>query len=141
MYTYAQNTPIHDELAYDMYKELKECGQHARQYRKSIALVAAMRLKRHQPDESLEILSIYDDLDVNIRYVRILSYTFLTQFEEVFRLLEMTIAPTHTDKIIKIPDQLVSKILICHQQCCNNLLNSSSFVAPENRTNAQENRQ
>lgn len=115
MYKYAQNTPIHDELAYDMYKELKNCGQHAKQYRKSIALIAAMRLKRHQPEESLEILSIFDDFDVNIRYVRILSYTFLTQFEDVFRLLEMTLEPTHTDKIIKIPDQLVRKILICKQ--------------------------
>lgn len=115
MYTCAQNTPIHDELAYDMYKELKECGRHASQYRKSIALVAAMRLHRHQPDESLEILSTYDDVDVNIRYVRILSYTFLTQFEEVFRLLELTIASPHTNKITKIPDQLVRKILICKQ--------------------------
>lgn len=90
-----------------MYNKLKECGQHAKQYRKSIALVAAMRLKRHQPDESLEILSIHDDIDVNIRYVRILSYTFLTQFEEVFRLLEMTVAPTYTNQTIKIPDMLV----------------------------------
>ncbi|XP_055323929.1 pentatricopeptide repeat-containing protein 2, mitochondrial-like [Sitodiplosis mosellana] len=107
---YRLNTPNHDELAYDMYNELKACGQHEKQYRKSIALVAAMRLKRHQPDESLEILSIHDDIDVNIRYVRILSYTFLAQFEEVFRLLEMTLAPTHTDQIIKIPDHLLQKI-------------------------------
>lgn len=98
-----------------MYQELKECGQHAKQYRKSIALVAAMRLKRHQPNESLEILSIHDDIDVNIRYVRILSYTFLTQFEEVFRLLELTLSSNHTNQIIKIPNQLVIYLIyICN---------------------------
>lgn len=103
-----QNTAVHDELAYDMYKELKERGQHIKQFRKSIALVAAMRLKRHQPDESLEILSIHDDIDVNTRYVRILSYTYSNQFDQVFRLLEMTIAPTKTGQAPKIPDQLVN---------------------------------
>lgn len=105
---FTQNTPIHDELAYDMYKELRECGQHLKQYRKSIALVAAMRLKRHQSDESLEILSIYDDIDVNIRYVRILSHVYLNQFDEAFLLLEMTLASPHTDQVIKVPDQMVN---------------------------------
>lgn len=106
--THTQNTPMHDEQAYDMYKELKECGELAKQYRKSIALVAAMRLKRHRPDESLEILSIHDDIDVNIRYVRILSHAYLNQFNEVFRLLELTIASPYTENVIKIPEQLVN---------------------------------
>lgn len=105
-----QNTPIHDELAYDLYNELKSCDQHTKQYRKSIALVAAMRLKRHKPNESLEILSIYDDIDVNIRYVRILSYTYLNQFDEVLRLLEITVTSTADQQTIpKIPDQLVKR--------------------------------
>lgn len=93
-----------------MYKELKSCEQHTKQYRKSIALVAAMRLKHHQPSESLEILSIHNDIDVNIRYVRILSYTYLNQFDHVLRLLEMTVASTANHQSIpKIPDQLVRK--------------------------------
>lgn len=105
---YKQNTPTHDELAYDMYKVLKSCDKHTKQYRKSIALVAAMRLKCHQPNESLEILSIYDDIDVNIRYIRILSYTHLNQFDHVFRLLEMTLTTTANNEAVpKIPDQLV----------------------------------
>lgn len=86
---------------------MKERNQHTKQYRKSIALVAAMRLKRYQPDESLEILSIYDDIDVNIRYMRALSHTYLNQFNQVFRLLEMTIAEPDNDRKPKIPDQLV----------------------------------
>lgn len=90
-----------------MFNELKQRGQHTKQYRKSIALVAAMRLKRHQADESLEILSIYDDIDVNIRYIRILSHLYLDQFDQVFRLLEMTITPASNEKAPKIPDQLV----------------------------------
>lgn len=92
-----------------MYNELKLCDKHTKQYRKSIALVAAMRLKCHQPNESLEILSIYDDIDVNIRYIRILSHTHLNQFDHVFRLLEMTLASTvNNQSIPKIPDQLVN---------------------------------
>lgn len=94
---------MHDEIAYNLYNELKETGLHTKQYRKSIALVAAMQIKRHQPNTSLEILSIYDDIDVNIRYVRILSYLYLNQFDQVFRLLRMTC----TDQAPKIPDQLV----------------------------------
>lgn len=91
-----------------MYKVLKSCDNHTKQYRKSIALVAAMRLKCHQPNESLEILSIYDDIDVNIRYVRILSYTHLNQFDQVFRLLGMTLTTTANNQPVpKIPDQLV----------------------------------
>lgn len=90
-----------------MYKELKECGTHTKQYRKSIALVAAMRLKHHRPDESLEILSIHDDIDVNIRYMRILSHAYLKQFDEVFRLLELTISSPYTNNVIKIPNHLV----------------------------------
>lgn len=107
---------MHAELAYDMYKELKSGGHHTKQYRKSIALVAAMRLKRHQPNESLDILSIHNDIDVNIRYVRTLSYADLNQFDQVFRLLEMTIASQHTDQTIRIPDQLVMSITKCAQQ-------------------------
>lgn len=92
-----------------MYKELKLCDRHTKQYRKSIALVAAMRLKHHESNECLEILSIHNDIDVNIRYVRMLAYTHLNQFEHVFRLLEMTIAPTANNQTIpKIPDQLVN---------------------------------
>lgn len=81
-----------------------ECDQHANQYRKTIALVRVIRLKRHQPDESLEILSIHDDIGINIRNVEFLSYTFPSQFEEIFRLLEMTITLTHTDQTIKQPN-------------------------------------
>lgn len=88
-----------------MYKELKETGLLTKQYRKSIALVAAMRLKQHQPEQSLEILSIYDDIDVNIRYVRMLSNLYLNRFDEVFRLLKMTTI----EKAPKIPDQLVNQ--------------------------------
>lgn len=109
--THKQNTTSHDELAYDMYKMLKSCDKHTKQYRKSIALVAAMRLKCHQPNESLEILSIYDDIDVNIRYVRILSYMHLNKFDQVFRLLEMTLTSTAQNQPVpKIPDELVTTI-------------------------------
>lgn len=104
---FMQNTPIYDEHAYRMYNELKEYKTHTKQYRKSIALVAAMRLKCHRPDQSLEILSIHDDIDVNIRYVRILSHAHLNQFDQVFRLLKLTLQSSHTDKTIKIPEQLV----------------------------------
>lgn len=115
-HTHKQNTSMHDELAYNMYKELKLCDQHKKQHRKSIALVAAMRLKQHQPNESLEILSIYDDIDVSVRYVRMLAYTHLNQFERVFRLLEMTTANTATNRTIpKIPDHLVSIAIGSHQ--------------------------
>ncbi|XP_031628867.1 pentatricopeptide repeat-containing protein 2, mitochondrial-like isoform X2 [Contarinia nasturtii] len=101
------NTPMHNQLAYDMYKNLKDQGTHIKQYRKSIGLVAAMQLRLENPDKSLEILSIYDDTDVNIRYVRILSHVHLHQFDDAFRLLEMTIA---SPKAILIPDQLLQKI-------------------------------
>lgn len=92
-----------------MYKRLKECGRHTEQYRKSIALVAAMRLRRKQPNDSLEILSIHDDTDVNIRYIRILAHSYLQQFDDVLRLLKMTIS---SNKTILIPDQLVNTFSI-----------------------------
>lgn len=101
-----QNTAQHDQLAFDLYNELKESGLSTKQYRKSIALVAAMKLKCHQPDESLDILSIYDDIDVNIRYVRMMSLAYLNQFDQVFRLLQMTC----TEQAPKIPDQLVKQM-------------------------------
>lgn len=107
-----QNTEVHNELAYDKYKELKESGQHTKQHRKSIALVAAMRLNQHQPNESLEILSIHNDIDVNIRYVRMLSYAYLKQFHEVIRLLRMTITPPINVTPPKIPKQLVNDLLL-----------------------------
>lgn len=76
-----------------------------------------MRLKCHQPTESLDILSIHNDIDVNIRYVRMLSHTYLNQFDEVFRLLEITLAP-HNQKgqIPKIPYQLVIYSLFLRSQ-------------------------
>lgn len=97
-----------------MYNELKMRGDHTKQYQKSIALVAAMRLKWRQAEESLEILSIHDDTSVNIRCIRILSYAYLSRFDDVFRLLEMSFTPSiHTNEIIKVPIQLVIYEIRC----------------------------
>lgn len=101
-----------------MYEELKQLDRHKKQYRKSVALVGAMKLRANQPDECLEILSIFDD-DSNkeIRYVRILANADLNNFEEVFRLLRLTIKPHDQrqyefESIPKIPNQLVISFLL-----------------------------
>lgn len=94
-------------MAYNLYKELYKNGLHTQQYRKSIALIAAMRLKRHKPEDCLEILSIHDDTDVTTRYVRMLAYAYMKHFDEVFRLLRMTTEVKQTGTVPKIPDQLV----------------------------------
>lgn len=103
---YTQNTPVHDQLAFDLYKDLNERGQ-TTQYPKSIALVAAMKLRRHKPEESLEILSTSYDKHIEIRYVRILTHAYLYQFDEVFQLLEMTIESPYTEYVSRVPKQLV----------------------------------
>lgn len=120
---------------------LKSCDKHTKQYRKSIALVAAMRLKCHQPNESLEILSIYDDIDVNIRYIRVLSYTHLNQFDRVFPLLEMTLTSTvNNQPVPKIPDQLVTKLKKLFSENVNSLCYVCVFfsIATKSRTETEK---
>lgn len=96
---------------------MKKLDRHKKQYRKSAALIGAMKLRTNQPDECLEILSIFDD-DNNkeVRYIRILAYAELNNFEQVFRLLRLTIKPIDqrkfdTESVPKIPYQLVTSFL------------------------------
>lgn len=74
-----------------------------------MAILAAIRLKQKEPDECLKMLSPYDDFDVTIRYVRLLAHLELNEFQEVFRLLRLTIEPptARTQTVPKMPDQMV----------------------------------
>lgn len=62
------------------------------------------------------MLSPYDDVDVGVRYVRLMAHLKLNEFDQVFRLLRLTISGVPgtkaTQALPKIPDQLVS----CHQR-------------------------
>lgn len=89
---------------------MNENGTASKQYRKTFALIAEMKRKENHPEECLEILAPHNDIDVNIRYVRILAYLDLNQFDEVFRLVRMTVDTKSIDgkNIPKIPNELVT---------------------------------
>lgn len=69
-----------------------------------------MKRRENHPEECLEILAPHNDIDVNIRYVKILAHLDLNQFDQVFRLVRMTIdkKPVDGKNVPKIPIQLVT---------------------------------
>lgn len=110
--TYFQlRTKKHRQCAFQLYEQLNDIGQWKHQFRKSIAMVAEMKRKENESNESLKILAPYDDIDVNIRFVRIAANLDLNKFNEVFRLVRMTsdaIAMPDKSPVPKIPNELVN---------------------------------
>lgn len=111
---FLQNTPEHCELAFALYNRLKAVNQHKDQFRKSMALVGAMKLRRNLPNECLEILSIHDDGNFECRFVQMLAFACLNKFDEVFRLIQLTISPSQAEQqkfgntTGRLPDNLVN---------------------------------
>lgn len=109
---FIQNNPFHDNQALKLYDELKASDLLANQHQKTLAILGAIRLKQNKPQDCLQMLSTFDDVDVTTRYVRLLAHLKLNEFDQVFRLLRLTTtgaAGSNPDRNVpKIPDQLVS---------------------------------
>lgn len=82
----------------------------SKQFSKTAAILAAIRLKHKQPQKCLEILSGRGDYDVFVRYIRTMAHLQLNEYSEVIRLIRLTITQPRmasSNSMPKIPDQLV----------------------------------
>lgn len=75
-----------------------------------MALIAEMKRREGQLHECLDILRPHNDIDVNIRYIKILVNIDLNRFDEVFRLARITTDSNDDNgkNVPKIPNQLVT---------------------------------